>query len=308
VKKTIILVAAVFCICAFNLGFSGIFVSYKSGPSQADLTGAGKWKETALDMELTRASLVRTGASAVLELTIDDEIVSVGPGSLVKVSDIVAKLGEKKKLGVAGSVLKYAKAAAKGGDGPGSTTIAGVRAKKVESTELQWFEETGEDSESGAGVMEELEKGKALFERGSYAHAIQVLQGLFDLDEAAPLKGEISYYVGAALFHSLRYHDSLSYLELGAADRHSYYYEPALIHYSLAEYFEKEYARAIEGFTRYGQTDPQGEMKPYAVFMIGMCYKGIGDTREAERYFREIKESYPESEVYANALEEMKGL
>jgi TolA-binding protein len=49
-------------------------------------------------------------------------------------------------------------------------------------------------------------------------------------------------------------------------------------------------------------------MKPYAVFMIGMCYKEMGDTREAERYFREIKENYPESEIYTNALEEMKGL
>ena len=291
-----------FALC--QLGFAGIYVSYKSGSCQVDLKGDGKWKEAVIDMELGMSSVLRTGRDGELEMTIEQDTVSIGRESLVKVKDLSARLGEKKKVGVIGNVLKYTKLSSKGGASPGTTAIAGVRALKATGEEIEWFEE----GETGTDVTVRLEEGKVLFLEGMYARAIHVLSGIVDSGEAAPIKGEVSFYLGTSLFHSLRYSEALTYLSQSLGDREAYYYDSALVHYSLTQFFLKNYQKAIEGFKLYSDSFPQGEMKPYAVFMIGKSYKESGDRQQAEMYFAEIQEKYRDSEVYDSALEEIKGL
>ena len=116
------------------------------------------------------------------------------------------------------------------------------------------------------------------------------------------------FYLGVSLFNSLRYTDALPYLHASIKDRDSYYYELALIYNSLTHYFLKDCGEAIEGFDTYTRDFSEGNLKPYAILMLGRSYKELGENDEARKYFIMIKQRYSGSDIYIDALNELKDL
>ena len=75
--------------------------------------------------------------------------------------------------------------------------------------------------------------------------------------------------------------------------------------YSFDQYFLRNYRAALEGFSSYTDTFTDSELVPYALLMLGKCYKDMGMKEQARRYFTRVKNDFRESDVYMDAVEEM---
>ena len=78
--------------------------------------------------------------------------------------------------------------------------------------------------------------------------------------------------------------------------------------YSLSCYFSGEYDNAIDGFKIYAKEYEEREIKPYVLFLIGKSYKALGDRESAKVYFTEIMNSYKNTDVYYDAVNEFRNL
>jgi len=303
-KKITFIMVSIFFFTISQMCFSDIFISYKSGTCMVDINGNGSWQDAVIDMELNSSSIIKTGIDGELEIEIESDTILIGKNSLVSINGMIGKIGEKKKIGWLESVLKYTKSIGKGEEGHTSTALAGVRGEKREGDELEWFDDF-EESEDPEG---EYQVAKAYFEEGKYTKAIPIFTEIIDKDETGPFKYEIAFYLGVSLFNNLRYREALLYLEESLADKSATYYGPALLHYSITHYFLKNYEKAIEGFRLYTDNFTGGDLRPYAVFMLGKCYKDIGRPEDARQYFIEIERRYKNTELYQDALDEIKSL
>jgi len=301
-NKILFFVLTILFVSSTLLGFSDIFITYKSGECKVDIEGNGEWIEAAIDMELYSSSVIKTGPDGELEIEVDEETVSIGRNSIMELNDLLERVGEKKKTGWLKNISKYAKSIGKGDETYASTALAGVRGDDTGGEELEWFEDIEE------GVIKEYQTGKKHFEEGNYTKAIQVFTDIIDTEETVSFRDEVAFYLGVSLFNNLRYAEALPYLNESIANKRTYFYELALIHYSITNYFLKNYTRAIEGFNTYTEGFAEGYLKPYAVFMLGKCYKAVGKKEEARGYFTEVKEKYKDTDVYYDALTELRAL
>ena len=280
-----------------------IFITYLSGECKIDLKGTGRWQDAVIDMELLNESIIRTGPNAMMEVEIDENIVSFGANSLIRIEDVYSRLGEKKKMGWLKDISKYAKSVGRGGEAFAETSLAGIRGEKKDLEDIEWFEEDEEADENPA-----FQNARSLFYGGKYTRAIPLLTELIATEEPGQFRNEIAYYLGISLFHSLRYQEALSYLDMSLVDRDAYFYEPALLHHAIAHYLLKSYDEAIEGYTRYTEEFPAGTLLPFALYMLGKCYRETGDINRARYYFLEVRDKYVTSEVYQDALQEIESL
>ncbi len=303
-KKITFIMVPIFFLVISQMCFSDIFISYKSGTCMVDIKGNGTWQDAVIDMELNSSSIIKTGPDGELEIEIESDTILIGKNSLVNINGMIGKIGEKKKIGWLKSVSKYAKSIGKGEEGHTRTALTGVRGKKSEGNEFEWFDDF-EESEDPEG---EFQVGKAYFEEGKYTKAIPIFTEIIDKEETGPFKYEIAFYLGVSLFNNLRYREALLYLGESLADKSAYYYGPTLLHYSITHYFLKNYEKAIEGFKLYTEYFAGGELTPYAVFMLGKCYKDIGRPEDARQYFMEIERRYKNTELYQDALDEIESL
>lgn len=284
-----------------SVGFCEAYITYRSGECQVDLDGNGNWREADVDMELNAASLVKTGSDGVLEIEVGEDRFLFDENNVVRVGDLFERIGEKKKIRWLAKVSKYAKSVASGDTEYVKTALAGIRGERGESDEIVWFEDdVGFDSSH-----DRFEEAQALFYEGLYVKAIPIFSELISSEDDETVRAEIAYFLGVSLFHNLRYQEAVSYLSEGLSDEHTYYFASALFHHAVSHYFLKNYREAISGFAQYAKQYPEGELRPYAVFMLGKCSKAVGRNDEAKMYFNEIKLLYRDSDVYYDALDEL---
>ena len=296
-KKLIILIVAAFCSSVSGLLASEIHITYITGDCNADLYGNGRWQDAAVGMDLTEESIVKTGLHGELELEIDGSTVSIGPGSTVSIDSLLEKVTEKRKLRWLRKATRYAKAVGKEDDQWANTALTGVRGEMAEEDDLEWVVDFEDD---------EFVHGKGLFEEGDYTESIKVFSGIVEKDGIGAESGEAAYYLGVSLFNSLRYRDALPYLVESTRDSTSPFYDSALMNYSFTHYFSRNYKEAIEGFSSYINAFSDGEFVPYALLMLGKCYKDMGLKPEARVYFTRIEKEHRDSDVYSDAVEELK--
>jgi TolA-binding protein len=286
-----------------SLGLSDIFITYESGDCVVDVRGNGKWTEAAIDMKLNNSSVVKAGPEGEMELDVNGETIFVASGSTVRLSDLQMKMEEKKKVGWLGKISRLAKDKSSDKAASTSTALAGVRGAESTEKEIYWFKD-----EEGMDPEYIFSSGIALFREGRYSKAIPLFSSIVDREETSAYRDEIAYYLGVSLFNNLQYTEADSYLSESINDKSSYYYEPALIHYSLTNYFLKNYGEAIEGFNLYTKDFANGDMEPYALLMLGESYKELGKKDDARKYFTEIEQKYSDSDVYGDALNELANL
>jgi TolA-binding protein len=298
-KKVLLLGGLLFVLCISPLAASEIYVTYIIGDCMVDLEGDGNWQDPLIEMELTKNSIVRTDFNGEIELKIEGSAVSIGPNTFMKVSDLLDRVGEKRKMRWLKKATKYAKVVGKSDERWAETALAGVRGDKAEEEELEWVVDFEED---------EYMRAKELFEEGSYTSAIKIFEKVIEEDGIDTRGGEAAYFLGVSLFNSLRYRDALPYLVASIKDKGTPFYESALMNYAFTQYFLKNYREAIEGFTSYTEEFSEGDFVPYAFLMLGKCYKDMGLKREARVYFTRIEQEFSDSDVYMDAVEEMSGL
>jgi TolA-binding protein len=80
------------------------------------------------------------------------------------------------------------------------------------------------------------------------------------------------------------------------------------MNYAFTQYFLRNFREAIEGFTTYTEEFSEGDFVPYSFLMLGKCYKDMGLKKEARIYFTKIEQEFSDTDVYMDALEEMKDL
>lgn len=283
-----------------SLSAQEVIITYESGKCEVDLYGSGKWVDVSVDMELESKSIIRTGDNGELELIIDNNTVSIGQNRQIMIDDLLNKINEKKKIRWLKKATKYTKAIGIRDDSYSRTALAGVRGEKSEEEELEWFDDFGEERE--------FQSGKELFEEGKFTEAINIFSKIIAEEGIETEGGEVAYYLGISLFNSLRYKDAIPYLVESLKDKSAPYYESALMNYAFTQYFLGDYNNAIEGFNNYIKDFGEGDLKPYALLMLGKCYKDIGKKVDALIYFTKIEKEYKNTDVYIDAIEEMKGL
>jgi len=286
------------------IGMSDIVVLYKSGDCSVDIEGNGAWKEALIDMELQNHSLIRTGRNGEVEIDINGEVISIGSNKTMKVGELVRTVEEKKKQGWLKGLKRYTKNVRKGSDEYIKTALAGVRGAQSADEELVWFEE----DEGDVDIQTEFQRGVELFENGEFTHAIDVFKPLIETHGDAVLDGEVVFYMGISMFNVLRFDEASSSLEKIINNKTKYYHNIALIHYSLSQYFLKNYTKSIEGLTAFIQETNEDQLKPYALLMLGKNYKDMGNKSEAKKFFTEVENDYSNTDLAQAAQEEMEGL
>jgi TolA-binding protein len=105
----------------------------------------------------------------------------------------------------------------------------------------------------------------------------------------------------------MRFNESVRYLTVSLSNESFEYYDVALMHLSVCRYFLRDYTDAIEGFLFFTESG-ESELKPYALLMLGKCYREKGEAGEAERYFTKVIDEYGETEFSDTASLELQSL
>ncbi len=287
----------------FSTGLSDIIVTYKSGECRVDLYGNGKWKDVSVNMNLNESSVIKTGDDGEVEIEIDGDRVAIGRDVKVSIGSIVENLRERKKLAWFSKLPSVFRSLVEARSKQKEPTIMGVRGVMEDEGELGWMDYMEEE-----GPSSRFQNGKEFYNEASYVKAINILKDIIDAEELSLVREEVAFYLGASMFSNMQYKESLRYLLESMKDKNAYYYEVALINTSFAHYFVKDYRGAIDSFETYSQEFSEGNFKPYALLMLGKSHKVIGEKEKAKKYFREIEAGYRDTEVYSDAVNEMRGL
>jgi TolA-binding protein len=290
-------------LCA-AFGYSEIFVVYSSGDSSVDLLGNGNWVDAEVDMELGTSSVVKTGQDGAVEIDLDGELISIGPNGYTAVDGLLGKVEKKKKVGFLKGLKKYTKQMSSSSDKYTETALAGVRGAVHDEDELEWFDE--DDFETD--LEQTFAEGLNHFNRGAYTAAIDVFTSIVDEFGQQALEGEVSYYLGLSLFNVMRFDESASYLEVSLRSDGTEFHDVALMHLSVSRYFLRDYNDAIDGFMFFADEQAESDLKPYALIMLGKCYREKGELSEAEHYFREVRSGYEGTEFSDTAAEELQSI
>ena len=285
-------------------GFSDIFVVFSSGRSSVDLLGNGNWTDAEVDMELQVQSVIRTGADGAVEIDMDGDLISIGPNRYTAVGELQGKVERKKKVGFLKGLKKYTKQMASSSDRYTETALAGVRGAAHGEDELEWFDENDFETD----FEDSFTKGMNHFNEGEYTAAIEDFESIIDEFGENALQGEVAYYLGLSLFNVMRFYESARYLTISLGDESTEYYDVALMHLSVSRYFLRDYSEAIDGFMVFTDASGESDLKPYALLMLGKCYREKGDVGEAERYFTEVKIEYGGTEFSDTASLELQSL
>jgi len=264
-------------LCIAFAGFSDVLIMYTSGESSVDLFGDGNWKDAEVDMELKMQTAIRTGSDGAVEIDLDGELVSIGANRYASVGELLGKIEQKKRVGFLKGLKKYTSQMGSGGEEYTEMALAGVRGAAQDEAELEWFD-------------------------------IDIFSALAEEYSADALGGELAYHLGLSLFHVMRFDEAARYLETAIQDKNTSFYGVALMHLSVSRYFMRDYTEAIEGFVFLTEGSNAEEMRPYALLMLGKCYREKGEPDTANRYFTMVKNDYGGTEFSDTADEELRSM
>jgi len=285
--------------------FSDVVILYRSGKCTVDLQGNGDWEKALIDMQLMDRSLIRTGKNSSLELDVNGDVISIGSNKTVMIKDLFGTVQTRKKQKWLKGLKKYTMNIGGKGSGQSDTALAGVRGALADEDELEWFDE---EDEGGADLASAYQQGMDLFDNGEFTRAIDTFGNVMDTHGEDALDGAVAIHMGIALFNVMRFDEAVGYLQAGITHSGSEFYDLALIHLALSQYFIHDYNNSIEGLTAFLQKSSSEQLKPYALFMLGKNYKELGNKNEAKRYFSEVNRRYSDSELAQEAGQEMEGL
>lgn len=294
-------------LCIAFAGFSDILIMYTSGESSVDLFGDGNWKDAEVDMELKMQTAIRTGSDGAVEIDLDGELVSIGANRYASVGELLGKIEQKKRVGFLKGLKKYTSQMGSGGEEYTEMALAGVRGAAQDEAELEWFDESDFESE-GLSLKDGYNEGMQHYNRGEYTAAIDIFSALADEYGADALGGELAYHLGLSLFHVMRFDEAARYLETAIQDKNTSFYGVALMHLSVSRYFMRDYTEAIEGFVFLTEGSNAEEMRPYALLMLGKCYREKGEPDTANGYFTMVKNDYGGTEFSDTADEELRSM
>jgi TolA-binding protein len=285
-------------------GFSDIFIVFSSGTSSVDLFGNGNWTDAEVDTELRMQSVIRTGPDGAVEIDLDGDLLSIGADRYTTVGELLGKVEQKKKVGFLKGLMKYTKQMGSASDKYTETALAGVRGSAQNEDDLEWYDES--DFESG--LEDSFAEGMSHFNRGEYTATIEVFDSLIEEYGENALEGEVVYHLGLSLFHVMRFDESARYLTISIRDESREFYDVALMHLSVTRYFLQDYSEAIDGFMFFAEGSGESELKPYALLMLGKCYRQRGEVDEAKHYFTVVRNEYGGTEFSDTASEELQSL
>lgn len=303
-KKVLLCLFFIGCLVGASNVFPDVLIIYIEGNPIVDLSGTGKWIAAQLNMQLNMESIVNTGNRGTVEVEVDGEKVVIGKERIIHLNDIYEKVKQKQDI-IWFSNLKQILKTVTGKDmGEKSAISLGIRgAQEEEEKDIFWMGDVEEESK-----IENLQMGIDLYKEEQYGQAINLFKDLINDEEYLFIRGEVSFYLGASLFYNVQYKEALIYLEECLLEKGAYYYEPGLFHYAFSQYLLGRFSESIEGFERYLKEFGNGSSRPYVLFMLGKSYISIGDREAARKYLIEIQDSYRESTVYADAVDELKEL
>jgi tetratricopeptide (TPR) repeat protein len=285
-----------------QIGHAEISISFKSGECAVDLYGDGNWENAILNMNLYRGSVVKTEADGKVEIEIEGEKIAIGSSTAVSINYIIDNLSKRDKVGWFQKItgLFHSMIGATGEDS--DMVTLGTRGDLEAEEEIDWMGDFEEED-----IIAQVETGKEYYTQGKYADAINVFSELIYNEDTADMRGEVAYYLGSSLFNSVQYEEALPHLRESIRDKSGYYRQAALMQYSFACFFTGQYEKAIDGYITYIEEFEEGELKPYALLMIGKSYKATGNNESARVYFNEIKDIYEEPiDVYLDAVNELR--
>lgn len=306
-RIVILLISGIMILCSPLFAFSDIIVVYTSGECSVDLEGRGAWEAADVDMQLSEQSLIRTGANGVMEIDMDGEHISIGVGRSASVRELQGKVEQKKRVGFLKGLKKYTRQMGSGGDEYTEMSLAGVRGAPQAEAELEWFDEDDFGTET-AVPERRYQEGLDHFKRGEYTAAVQVFHDIAQEYGEDVFGGELAYHLGLSLFQVMRFDEAARYFESSIGDENVPFYGVALIYLSLSRYFTHDYSEAIEGFTFITKGEKTEELRPYALLMLGKCYRETGETDRAAAYFTAVKRDYGGTEFADSADTELSSL
>jgi tetratricopeptide (TPR) repeat protein len=300
IKALLAGMSLIFFVCGWSL-CADMAVSYTSGDCTVDVDGTGTWVTASMSMELKEESLLRTGKDGRMEIEVHGEAVAIGSETIVSLRTFLENMESRDRLVWFDGFIERLCRMFSGAEQGLETASFGVRGDPVEGDELAWMDDS-------ADLERDVEKGKEHFEQGEYGEAIGIFRLLIRDERYSSFHDQIAYYLGASLFNSLQYEEALIHLGESMGDREAYFHEAALIYYALACYLTGEYQRATDGFITFLEEFEEGELAPYAILMLGKSYKAAGDAERALSAFRDIEQHYEGTEVYDDAVAELRGL
>lgn len=141
-----------------------------------------------------------------------------------------------------------------------------------------------------------LRRGIELFADGRYDEALPVFDALFLDSSAGALRPEGAYWAAMTQIARGDAAAAEKAIDTFLALYPTHARAPEMLYQrGRAAFMRKDYERAIQSFQAYLSANPKGDSVPAAIFWSAESLYAIGRLPEAEKLYRRISETYPES-------------
>jgi len=159
------------------------------------------------------------------------------------------------------------------------------------------------DVESDRGVFF---WGRSLEDDGQYLRAIQKFRQLLREYPGSPLADDAAFAVADAFFKAGQFQLAIeAYTSFTDMWRESPFYPNALYKLACVSFQEGRYEEAIRSLEEVRNDYADEEIRAYADFLIGNCYRELGKVPEATFAYSRIVDEFPQARIASAALHKM---
>ena len=280
-------------IAAIPLLAEDLLIEYVEGT--LEIKEGATWAELYIGDMIPESSLIRLSGNGFAELSTRAVTVILSDDGNYNTQSLL-RAGQKIASWNIGSVVnsKLSKLITPGEQG--QTAVMGVRGAAADEDQLTWVEEGGEY----------LEKGKQLLIDGLFDEAIPVFKEGADWALTADERYEHLFY--AAYAHSLKGDNAVALIML--EDMQIGSGAPVFTDYVLLKgkllIENLAFADALDLFSEYLKHPDMGETTQVVYFLSAVCYQGLDNTDQAQKYLQDAYKIDNSSE-YGRAAKRMMG-
>ena len=280
-------------IAAIPLLAEDLLVEYVEGT--LEIKEGATWGELYIGDMIPENSMIRLSGNGLAELSTRTVTVTLSDEGTYNTQSLL-RSGQKIASWDIGSVVnsKLSKLITPGGQG--QTAVMGVRGAAADEDQMTWVEEGGEY----------LEEGKQLLADGLFDEAIPVFKEGANWALTEEERYEHLFY--AAYAHSLKGDNALALIMLEDMQLGSD--APVFTDYMLLKgkllIENLAFADALDLFSEYLKHPDMGETTQVVYFLSAVCYQGLDNTDQAQKYLQDAYKIDSSSE-YGRAAKRMMG-
>ena len=272
--KTLIFLMVLFFALPTLVWSVDFFVDYADG--EVEVRQGSYWEEVYIGDVLTGRDTLRLTGYSIVELSYDDEVVTLSKPGTYALGDLTQDISRRKSVGFSSLLSGKVQTALRGNQHKEQSAAGGVRGSQaVEQEQMTWM---------SSDTLDLIEAGKEKFASGEIEAALALFQEAYDyaLDETE--EGKAAFYIAGCYDFQGSPGKALELLEsvdLGSGAE-EYFDFRVLKGKLLIESFAYSEAEDLMSDTNVSSADPETSQLVY--FLLGIACLGQDKTGPARDY------------------------